>query len=426
MQAIAPSPLVLPKRGVKRSANGDIAPSSGTIAPSTPRQIVMTPGTPSMAMPPPPGGFALISPALKPTMHRTVSPRLQPNVSPGLKPWLPGVPTCAVPSSEVMARLTSKSNYQNILDGDHTALGLSYNTDLHSGIEQRRTSHKAAEQKRRDSLKHCFEDLRHMIPNIQEKSPSKVFLLKKSFDYICNLKSEVAKRDLELARLKAQHEFMKNAMQAWMTELPEDNPIKKEIMSTSDNSSDGVDGHSNGATITTNSLIEKWTISEEELRKATIKEEDAAIRAVEMAEISAAAVEAAKTQPGGQNKGGRESIADNDDSDEDGPITPKPSKKAATKAAASSAKAANGVKKPNKGGASANGSTTGTADGDGTEQQQPQLEQQQEQLQEQASSTYVSKEESNKSDSKSSDEDDDNEEDEDQEMGDVNATNTQA
>ncbi|KAI7817992.1 Myc-type, basic helix-loop-helix domain-containing protein, partial [Gamsiella multidivaricata] len=75
--------------------------------------------------------------------------------------------------------------------------------------ELRRTSHKAAEQKRRDSLKHCFDDLRNMIPSIQEKSPSKVFLLKKSFDYICNLKCEVAKRDLEMARLKAQHEFMK-------------------------------------------------------------------------------------------------------------------------------------------------------------------------------------------------------------------------
>ncbi|OAQ30229.1 hypothetical protein K457DRAFT_55867, partial [Linnemannia elongata AG-77] len=72
--------------------------------------------------------------------------------------------------------------------------------------ELRRTSHKAAEQKRRDSLKNCFDDLRQMIPSIQEKSPSKVFLLKKSFDYICNLKAEVANRDLELARVRAEHE----------------------------------------------------------------------------------------------------------------------------------------------------------------------------------------------------------------------------
>ena len=35
-----------------------------------------------------------------------------------------------------------------------------------SGVDQRRTSHKAAEQKRRDSLKHCFDDLRSLLPGI--------------------------------------------------------------------------------------------------------------------------------------------------------------------------------------------------------------------------------------------------------------------
>ncbi|WFD30679.1 DNA topoisomerase [Malassezia sp. CBS 17886] len=34
------------------------------------------------------------------------------------------------------------------------------------GFDQRRTSHKAAEQKRRDSLKHCFDDLRGLLPAI--------------------------------------------------------------------------------------------------------------------------------------------------------------------------------------------------------------------------------------------------------------------
>jgi len=309
-----------------------------------------------------------------------------------------------------MARLASKSNYQNILDGDHTALGLSYNTDLHSGIEQRRTSHKAAEQKRRDSLKNCFEDLRHMIPNIQEKSPSKVFLLKKSFDYICNLKSEVARRDLEMARLRVQHEFMKNAMQVWFTAIPEDNPIKQELVAMSQGSADDGESHSSDTGIG-NPLMEKWMMSEEDIRKATAKEEDFAFRAAEMAEISAAAVEAAKTQPGGQNKGGRETLADNDDSDEDVPMTPK-SKKAATKPAVSSAKGANGFKKQVKGGATANANTTSS---DATEQDQ------------QPSSTDISKEVSNKSGAKSSDEDEDNDdEDEDQEMADISATNTQA
>lgn len=34
------------------------------------------------------------------------------------------------------------------------------------GMDQRRTSHKAAEQKRRDSLKNCFDDLRSLLPAI--------------------------------------------------------------------------------------------------------------------------------------------------------------------------------------------------------------------------------------------------------------------
>ncbi|KAF9172510.1 hypothetical protein BGX20_005470 [Mortierella sp. AD010] len=329
------------KRGIKRQANGDISIGSGTMAPSTPRQLALTPGaTATSPMPPPPSGFTLISPALKPTLmqqHRgsqsmLVSPRLQPQlVSPSLKPWLPGVST-----TEAMARLASKSNYQNILDGDHTALGLSYNTDLHSGIELRRTSHKAAEQKRRDSLKHCFDDLRQMIPNIQEKSPSKVFLLKKSFDYICNLKSEVAKRDLEMARLKAQHEFMKTAMESWMATLPEDSPFKK---------------NSDGA-----SLVDSWAMPEEEVKKATTKEEEAAKRAAEMTELSAAAVEAARTQPGGQNKGGKESQADVEDSDDEGPAMPKTKKPTSKPNPPSSTKRGNSGKKASK-----NGGLSGTA-----------------------------------------------------------------
>ncbi|KAK3841079.1 MAG: hypothetical protein J3R72DRAFT_422288 [Linnemannia gamsii] len=313
------------KRGTKRQANGDMAIGSGILAPSTPRQVPLTPGSSMISpMPPPANGFSLISPALKPTLmtHRgstsmMVSPRMQPLlVSPSLKPWLPGVSP-----SEAMARLASKSNYQNILDGDHTALGLSYNTDLHSGIELRRTSHKAAEQKRRDSLKNCFDDLRQMIPNIQEKSPSKVFLLKKSFDYICNLKAEVANRDLELARVKAEHEFMKMAMQAWMTTLPEDSPYKSVTVPVSAEQGDSKEEKKV-------SLVESWTIPEAMLKKAISRETDAAARAAELAEMSALAVEAARTQPGGQSKGGKDSQGDGEDSDDDGSGTPKAKKPA--------------------------------------------------------------------------------------------------
>lgn len=179
-----------------------------------------------------------------------------------------------------MARLASKSNYQNILDGDHTALGLSYNTDLHSGIELRRTSHKAAEQKRRDSLKHCFDDLRQMIPNIVDKAPSKVFLLKKSFDYICSLKAEMAQRDLTIARMQAQQEYFQKACQQWFES-----------------------GAVGGGGVPD---MEEWKMPEEMLDQATRRELEVAQMAAEMAEQSAAAVEAARigNQPGGGGNGG--------------------------------------------------------------------------------------------------------------------------
>ncbi|KAG0317142.1 hypothetical protein BG000_004637 [Podila horticola] len=324
------------KRGAKRQANGSVG--SGILAPSTPRQVPLTPGGSMMSpMPPPATGFTqLISPALKPTL----------------------MPQTHLSTSEAMARLASKSNYQNILDGDHTALGLSYNTDLHSGIELRRTSHKAAEQKRRDSLKHCFDDLRQMIPNIMEKSPSKVFLLKKSFDYICNLKSDVAQRDLEMARMKAQNEYMKNAMQTWMmTHLANEasGALKEEFMK------------------------QDWTMPEQELEKLTVKETQAVRAAVEMAELSAAAVEAARAgnQPGGQNKDGKNSQGDGDDSDDDAPpAAPRGSKKSSGSSggsksqtgspskngASSSSKASipNGVKKSSESVKETNGGVVGS------------------------------------------------------------------
>ncbi|KAG9325698.1 hypothetical protein KVV02_006201 [Mortierella alpina] len=114
------------KRALGRRHVSGTGATAGPLAPRTPgTTAILAP------MPPPSAGFSsLISPALKPTLmpqpplHRgsisgqavLVSPRVQPLlVSPSLKPWLPGVST-----SEAMARLASKSNYQNILDGDHT------------------------------------------------------------------------------------------------------------------------------------------------------------------------------------------------------------------------------------------------------------------------------------------------------------------
>ena len=78
------------------------------------------------------------------------------------------------------------------------SLGISYPSDLQLSLESRRTTHKAAEQKRRDSLKQSFDDLKKVVPytsslgngtkadpangkgqDASSKNVSKLFLLKK-------------------------------------------------------------------------------------------------------------------------------------------------------------------------------------------------------------------------------------------------------
>ncbi|KAJ2648775.1 hypothetical protein GGH99_007844 [Coemansia sp. RSA 1285] len=86
--------------------------------------------------------------------------------------------------ADVVTRLATKSNYQNIMEGKSELLGLNYRSEFKSGLEKRRTNHKQAEQKRRDSLKMCFQDLHHRLPNVDPKMVSKIYLLNKANGYI--------------------------------------------------------------------------------------------------------------------------------------------------------------------------------------------------------------------------------------------------
>ncbi|KAJ3109094.1 hypothetical protein HDU97_009212 [Phlyctochytrium planicorne] len=122
-------------------------------------------------------------------------------VSPSLKPILPDTATI---SPDAAIRLAQKSNYQNMLEGDSEMLGLDYDGELSSGMEIKRTSHKQAEQRRRDSLKQCFEELKRVLPSLPEKNPSKVYLLKKSFDFIVYLKAKEQESESTIAKLQAE------------------------------------------------------------------------------------------------------------------------------------------------------------------------------------------------------------------------------
>ncbi|KAG0066393.1 hypothetical protein BGZ92_005342, partial [Podila epicladia] len=60
-----------------------------------------------------------------------------------------------------------------------------------------------------------------MIPNIVDKAPSKVFLLKKSFDYICQLKATVAQLELDSKRAQIQNDFFQRRLEQWFREQDE-------------------------------------------------------------------------------------------------------------------------------------------------------------------------------------------------------------
>ncbi|RUS29008.1 hypothetical protein BC938DRAFT_481169 [Jimgerdemannia flammicorona] len=200
--------------------------------------------------------------ALKPGV--TASPRaLKPLISPSLKPLLPGAVVLPDAAANILA---AKSNYQNLMEGKAQSLGITFSPAIHTGIEIRRTAYKAAEQKRRDSLKQSFENLRKevldalvMEPPIlvvepivvensatgsventveggteAEKDPvtlrkekekevkqmSKVTLLKHSCQYILRLKRDQQHKDRHIARL--EREVRRLMKQCGMPEVTEE------------------------------------------------------------------------------------------------------------------------------------------------------------------------------------------------------------
>ncbi|KAI9302908.1 hypothetical protein BJ944DRAFT_232630 [Cunninghamella echinulata] len=89
----------------------------------------------------------------------TSSPRaLKPLISPSLQPN--GKRLSTIDEQEAANILATKSNYQALREGKAKSLGIEFNTNIQSGMENRRSAHKAAEQRRRDTLKQSFDSLR--------------------------------------------------------------------------------------------------------------------------------------------------------------------------------------------------------------------------------------------------------------------------
>lgn len=164
------------------------------------------------------------------TTNKKASPSTLVGQSPSLKPLLPGGLT---PSSAI--HLAAASNYSHHLSGSASSLNLTPSAPLpQPTLQVRKTSHKAAEQKRRDSLKTSFDDLRFLLPPLPlpndenydgepplpgalpprgpprgevqgpNRAVSKLQLLRCGNDFIRRLKARVVRRDEYIEQLKAE------------------------------------------------------------------------------------------------------------------------------------------------------------------------------------------------------------------------------
>ncbi|MCJ1402756.1 hypothetical protein MMC11_005977 [Xylographa trunciseda] len=95
------------------------------------------------------------------TINSQVSPALRPKVSPSIKPLLPEGTTINAETSALL--LASKSNYQNILEGTNLP-GVSYPEALSTNLTSKRTSHKIAEQGRRNRINNALQEIASLLP----------------------------------------------------------------------------------------------------------------------------------------------------------------------------------------------------------------------------------------------------------------------
>ena len=95
-----------------------------------------------------------------------VSPALRPKISPNIKPLLPGGVSAEETASHLLA---TKSNYQRILEGN-TVPGVSYPSELSTNLTSKRTSHKIAEQGRRNRINSALQEIATLLPHPPKES----------------------------------------------------------------------------------------------------------------------------------------------------------------------------------------------------------------------------------------------------------------
>ncbi|KAF2659287.1 hypothetical protein K491DRAFT_712807 [Lophiostoma macrostomum CBS 122681] len=157
-----------------------------------------------------------------------VSPALRPKISPSIKPLLP---EGGVSDDTHALLLASKSNYQNILDGT-TVPGVVYPTSLSTNLTSKRTSHKIAEQGRRNRINTALLEMQALLPSPQipaqvreTKSPdsssaaqsnnSKAAKVESAIDYIKQLQKQCSDKDRLLDQKDQEMEALRKELAAF-------------------------------------------------------------------------------------------------------------------------------------------------------------------------------------------------------------------
>jgi hypothetical protein len=121
--------------------------------------------------------------------------------------------------------LASKSNYQNILDGTIVP-GVNYPTSLSTNLTSKRTSHKIAEQGRRNRINTALQEMESLLPASRRtkdgKSPensiqsnnSKAAKVESAIDYIKELQQESSDKDRLLVEKDREMEALRKELAA--------------------------------------------------------------------------------------------------------------------------------------------------------------------------------------------------------------------
>jgi hypothetical protein len=163
------TPRLGARKGTKSGMNTPIVPSSG---PSTARP---TPVTSAVTSP----LNGIVSPVISKQTSKSrvnkkrgsmsgsaqLSPAIRPkiSISPNIQPLIPGGGPGALNDQERTTFLASRSNYQNLIEGTNIP-GVSYPSDLPTQLTSKRTSHKIAEQGRRQRINIALQKMQTLLP----------------------------------------------------------------------------------------------------------------------------------------------------------------------------------------------------------------------------------------------------------------------